>query len=301
MPDDLKPRETPAKDKLVNILVKNELEVFYHPIKHIAFIDLLGFSALVKQFPGSLDIQVKGDYEEILTSTSKSSERFGRFHAILDRMAFAVGDASRPERMMIFSDCAFAVYANASQACVSMTKLMQSLLSIAIPVRMCLAKGTCHAERFSIESLPTFNLTRSMFYGSGVVFATEGEKHSGRGCRLFLHNSLDDEDMTAIREKFQTLSLDQPNPSQAELNYLHEPLTDPKANAADIRMWASIAQLRVELNAPIHPHVLEQYDRTFDVFNKMRVQFGRDRIPLMNAETIAAMREKLGLPTNPST
>jgi hypothetical protein len=56
---------------------------------------LLGFSALVKEFPGSLNIEVKGHYDEVLTSTSKSSERFGRFHAILDRMAFGITDASR--------------------------------------------------------------------------------------------------------------------------------------------------------------------------------------------------------------
>lgn len=300
--DDSEHKPSGGKDKLVNLLVARKLEEDYHQIKHIAFIDLLGFSALVKEFPGSLDIQVKGDYEEVLTSSSKSSERFGRFHSILDRMASAVGDASRPERMMIFSDCAFAVYDNALQASVSLVQLMQSLLNAAIPVRMCLAKGTCHAERFSIESFPTFNLTRSMFYGSGVVFATEGEKHSGRGYRIFLHKSLSDEDLTEIRKRFRTLPVDSTTtPSQAELNYLHEPLHDEKANAADIRMWATIAKLRVELNAPIHPDVLEQYDLTFARFNQMREQLGRDQIPAMTADVIAKMREQMGLPPNPST
>jgi hypothetical protein len=51
-------------------------------------------------------------------------------------------------------------------------------------------------------------------------------------------------------------------------------------------MWATIAKLRMELNAPIHPDVLEQYDLTFVRFNKMREQLGRDQIPAMTGDVI---------------
>jgi hypothetical protein len=173
---------------------------------------------------------------------------------------------------------------------------MQTFTNSAIPVRMCLAKGTCHAERFSIESFPMFNLTRSMFYGSGVVAATEGEKQSGRGCRIFLHKTLTEEDVTAIQQRFKTLPLDPPNAhSQAELNYLFEPLGGKNSENADIRMWSALAKLRVELNEPIAADVLEQYDQSFAAFNRMRVQYGRDQIEPPSAETIAKVRDKLGL------
>src|SRR5438477_417515 len=124
---------------------------------------MLGFGSLVRKHPGSFNIEISEDGSQVGTSTSKSSERFGRFHAVLDRTAMNHLDASRPERMMIFSDCAFAVYDNALQAAVSLSEMMRRFLSWAIPVRMCIAKGTCHYERFSIESFQTFNLTRSMF------------------------------------------------------------------------------------------------------------------------------------------
>lgn len=71
----------------MNFLVARELEAEYLQAKYVAFIDLLGFSALVKQFPGSFNVEVNGDYEEVVTSTSKSAERFGRFLHILDKLA----------------------------------------------------------------------------------------------------------------------------------------------------------------------------------------------------------------------
>jgi hypothetical protein len=174
-----------GKNQLLNLLVARQLEAKYYQTNFIAFIDLLGFSALIKEFPRSLNVEVKGDYEEVSTSTSKSGERFARFHHILDTVADNYIESSHPERMMIFSDCALMVFDTALQAAVSLAWIMQQDLYRAIPVRMCIAKGTCHAERFSIESIGKFNVTRSMFHGDGVVFATEGEKKAGKGCRIF--------------------------------------------------------------------------------------------------------------------
>src|SRR4051794_12491733 len=124
---------------------------------------------------------------------------------------------------------------------------MRQFLSLAIPVRMCMAKGTCHFERFSIESFSSFNLTRSMFYGSGIVFAVEGEETSGPGCRIFLHESISAQDREQIEKRVPVL----PTPVakehvKHELNYLHEPTPPAEADAAtqDMRLFAGLALLR---------------------------------------------------------
>lgn len=274
------PGPEPGADPLLNILVERQLRAAAVPTKYVGYVDMLGFGALVRAHPGAFNVDVDESTSAVSTSTSKSSERFGRFHAVLDRIAMNAADASRPERMMVFSDCAFALYDNALQAAVSLCEAMRRFLAWAVPVRMCIAKGTCHAERFSIESFPTFNLTRSMFYGSGIVFAVQGEENAGKGCRIFLSTSLDAEDRQKIESRVTVLQLPAPSPFvEFELNYLHEADPGgPDAANEDLRLFAGLALLRSELRDPIPPEVSAQYDESFALFNRMRARLGRYEI-----------------------
>ncbi len=269
--------DAPGKDKLLNLLTARDIEAQAAPVKFVGFIDMLGFSDLVKAHPSSVILETGNDFDFVSTSMSKSSERFGRFHRILDHVAMNQVDASRPERMMIFSDCAFAIYENVLQAATSLASSMRLFAESSVPVRTCLAKGTCHSERFSIESFNSFHLTRSMFYGSGIVLAVEGEKKAGKGCRAFLSTSLGDDAMDVLRRHHHIMPLAPPNEHAAfELNYL-EPT---ESTQSDVAMWSSLVHLRQELREPVGPGVLEQYEASFDAINRMRVQFGRPRFSL---------------------
>jgi len=277
MAEEAKPIDEHVKDKLRDVLVERHLHALAYPTKVVGYMDMLGFGALVRKHAGSFNIEPSGDGSGVGTSTSKSAERFGRFHAVLDHAAMDHVDASRPERMMIFSDCAFGVYDNALQAAVSLSVMMRNFLKWSIPVRMCIAKGTCHYERFSIESFNNFNLTRSMFYGSGIVFAVQGEETSGSGCRIFLHNSLEAHDRTEIQKRFPILPLPaKADYAEYELNYLYEiaPSEGDPAND-DLGIYAGLSILRSELRDPIKPGVAAHYDDSFDLFNRMRKQRGR--------------------------
>ncbi len=271
-----------AVDKLSNLLTERELQKAAFPTKYVGFIDMLGFSALSKEFPGSMTLEVNEDYSSLVTSTSKSAERFGHFHSILDHMASELWDRSHPQQMMIFSDCAFAVYDNALQAAVSLAQVMQTFISVAIPVRMGLGKGTCHFERFGMDTQKGFSVTRSMFYGSGIVHATEAEK-AGKGCRIFLHRSLSDADLAALKGRYPSLALSKPTEvCEYELNYLFEEqpaVGEPLTKQSDHRIWLGLTVLRSELKEPPNPEVLKQYDESFVAFNAMRTQRGRDIIP----------------------
>ena len=253
--------------------------------RYVAFVDLLGFSDLVKRFPGSLNVEVRGDYEEVLTSSSGSAERFRRFHSVLDRVATDFADASRPERMMVFSDCAFLVYENLIQATTSLARAMRAFWEWEIPVRMCLAKGTCHAERFSVEAQGKFNITRSLFYGDGVVFAAEGEKKAGKGCRIFVHTSLDDEEIKELAAAFPVLRLHEATEhSQYELNYLHTKPQDEhplrEAGDQDYPLWRGLVNLRRNLTGAVEPKVLKHYVDSFAALNRMREQLARLPFPV---------------------
>src|SRR5260221_11242669 len=86
--------------RLEAVLAERELQTRALPTKIVGYMDMLGFGALVRKHPGSFNIEISDDGSKVATSTSKSSERFGRFHAVLDRTAMNQYDASRPERMM---------------------------------------------------------------------------------------------------------------------------------------------------------------------------------------------------------
>jgi hypothetical protein len=62
----------------------------------------------------------------------------------------------------------------------------------------------------SIESFQNFNLKRSMFYGSAIVHAVEGESKTAPSCRIFLHDSLNDEDVENIKKRLDVLPITKP-------------------------------------------------------------------------------------------
>lgn len=90
--------------------------------------------------------------------------------------------------MMVFSDCAFLAYDNALHGAVSLAWAMRQYLTWGIPVRICIAKGTCHAPRFSIEAADTLPGLESMVFRALREFRGE-YRRSGphtRGCQFEL-------------------------------------------------------------------------------------------------------------------
>ena len=60
----------------------------------LGYVDMLGFGALAMAHPDMFDVEVDEEHLAVNTYTSKSHERFGRFHAVLDRLAAGAGRAS---------------------------------------------------------------------------------------------------------------------------------------------------------------------------------------------------------------
>jgi hypothetical protein len=189
-------------------------------------------------------------------------------------------DGLAPSHLMLFSDCAFLVYDSPLQAAMSSTELMRRFLTMTVPVRMGLALGTWHAQRFSFDSGNSLTITRAVFYGTGVVRATYTEKKAGKGCRIFVHSSLNDEALAQIRNNnIRILNTPEASPeARLELNYLHpnEGL-DEMAMDMDVRLLKGFHAMHARLTTPIHPDVERQYTDTFDAINRMRQQLRRSQ------------------------
>jgi hypothetical protein len=246
----------------------------------VLFVDVLGFSALTEEHPD--DIEWDFGSAEISAATSPTSRQIGGFQHALNTLAEAVGDASSPSHVMAFSDCAFLVYNNPLQAALSATRLMQYFFRVHVPVRMGLAHGTWHVHRFSFDVVDSKTITRAVFYGSAVVRAHNGERHGGKGCRIFVHPSISVDAIAQIQARVRVLAIDGAHAdAPSELNFLFEDELDELAFDNDEKhLLAPLRRMRDRLPTSAPPTVTIQYKSTFDALNRMRQQSSR---PLFTA------------------
>jgi len=242
----------------------------------VLYVDMLGFSALTEAHPDAFVAEVNGTVET--TSMTPSSTLFNRFHRILDQYV-ARHRVDGADRVIFFSDCAFLVFPNAVLAAVHGTELIRKFVLDRVPVRMGIGHGTCHAIRFTSDTIDKFSLTRAMFSGTAIVRSCEAEKKAGKGCRIFVHPSLADQ-IGSIEHSVAVLLL--PSPSESakwELCYLreHDSHENLQTNASDLdlELFRNVEIMLQENAKPIPPEVAVQYADTFAALNRMRRKMSR--------------------------
>jgi hypothetical protein len=264
-------------DELERLLVRQTVEAQAPPPKCVLFIDMLGFSSLTEEHPEPIVWDF--DSDEISSTTSLSAERLGRFQHVLNMIPHQ-DDVLRPSHLMLFSDCAFVVFDNALQTAVAAAFIMRMFFHQAVPVRMGLAHGTWNVDRFSFDSFGSLTLTRAVFYGTGVVRATEAEKRGGKGCRIFLHPSIDAQALA--RERDDVMILEAPERSSFgpnELNYLNPyPGLTELAEDKDVLFVRGYKNMISTLRAPVAVDVERHYTDTRAALNRMRAQLNRDKL-----------------------
>jgi hypothetical protein len=240
--------------------------------RFVLFIDMLGFSQLTEDHPKPLvyDFESRDFY---VAETSESAKQLGRFQQVLNRVPFLI-DAWAPSHLMLFSDCAFLVFATALSSARAATELMRRFYLGAVPVRMGLAYGTWNADRFSFDSFNDITITRAVFYGTGVVRAHEAEKNSGKGLRVFVHASIANTDLKEIEDADLVLPVDA-DAGPRELNYLHD-ATATTPDLGDEMLRESFAKMRARLPASPPEKVVRHYTETFVTLNRMRRHWSRD-------------------------
>jgi hypothetical protein len=164
--------------------------------KVVAFVDMLGFSALTEdhrvepdvleelQRPGAIDFLTAS-----LEGSNALSERFIRFHLIIED---AVRNARLPEdgSSITFSDCAFYAADKLHSVIDYAVHVMHRSLEERIPVRIGIACGEFLVVRIRAD----FGMANQdhvvQFLGSGVSRAHAAEHCGIKGLRILLHPSV---------------------------------------------------------------------------------------------------------------
>ncbi len=182
---------------------------------------------------------------------------------------------------MIFSDCAFLVFENSLQAALFAVDLMRNAIKRGVPVRMGVGKGTFYDIEHSTKTdMKSIGINKSRFIGTSVVFAHEAEQCGGKGMRIFLDASVE-EDLSLIRSRVKTMKLAKPLKGVSwELDYLNEsrPIREEqKVEIADRELFDKVARLR---NPQWRRKIQRQYTETLAAMNRMRIANSRKPVDL---------------------
>jgi hypothetical protein len=169
-------------------------------IKHriVVFIDMLGFSALVK----GADDQEQRQFRDLTFSslleldkelgylTTPLERRFAAFHGVIETHVRAMVRNDAPHSVS-FSDSAFVAFYYPIYAYRFAVDVMRDLILRKTPARIGIAKGSFFGRRFSSDATEFVQRHSFQFYGKGVVGAHEAESCGVKGMRILLHPDIE--------------------------------------------------------------------------------------------------------------
>jgi hypothetical protein len=122
---------------------------------------------------------------------------------------------------MIFSDCAYIDLQTPLRAALGAIDLMATFIELDIPVRMGIGLGTFYGFKYSIDTAGGPHMvTKALFAGTAVINAHSAEQCGGKGCRIFVHDSVASE-LSGFDSHFKTMPMPIPTPNaRLELVYL---------------------------------------------------------------------------------
>lgn len=250
--------------------------------KTLIFVDVLGFKAITKEHQFRVNDCGPDEHGITGSSTTEMPNRINRFNSVLDRCVFDETFRGKLQAIL-FSDCAFLVLENTPWAADVSARLMRDFIKSTVPVRMGIGKGTFYNIEHSIINYGgSVTASKSRFIGTAVVRAHAAEQCGGKGMRIFLDNSLE-EDLTSMGQRIKALKLAKPcEDVQWELDYLHEsrPASEgPKIEAADYELFEGVASfMDPKSSAGVQLH----YTETLAAMNRMREVNGRKPVNLLD-------------------
>jgi hypothetical protein len=255
----------------------NKIEEPEDQPKVLIFVDILGFAAVTNEY--KVRVRYFRDEERGLSgaSTTEMQGRINRFNNVLDRCVFEESNYGGIQAML-FSDCAFLVFDNSLRAVHVARNLMRRFIEWGVPVRLGIGKGTFYdIEYLTKTDVGNVTVSKSRFIGTAVVRAHAAEQCGGKGMRIFLDASIE-EDLPHIGRR---LSLPEAlNNVRWELDYLHEPRPmneEEKVEANDRELFEKVARMKDPASPP---KVQLQYTETLAAMNRMRAANSRKRIDL---------------------
>lgn len=257
----------------------------------VLFLDHLGFAKMVEEnpeeafrYPAFRSGVMSADHGDwiVLGMRNPVAARVLLFHRCLEA---AIHEQAQKGtiKAMLFSDSAYVVMPTVQSLTSFAATLMQRFITTFVPVRMGMAMGTFHSLRFLADTTDDVGIYASQFFGTGIVRAYRAER-SGRGLRIFVHNSITASDGPHVPHRQQPRIVqrhDSTNDFPFEVEYLYRPSGKPwhamaqmpKVNESDLRMRNAVLTMRSK--APADADVQEQYARTLTALDGMREVLGR--------------------------
>jgi len=245
----------------------------------LLFVDILGFEAITREIRVRVEDYPPDERGFTGSGTTELQGRFVRFSNVLDRHVFEES-LNGGVQAMLFSDCAFLVYENALRASLAAASLMRCFLTRGVPVRLGLGKGTFYDMEYATTTTADQSrvVSKSRFYGTAVIHAHAAEQCGGKGMRIFLHKSLD-EDLPLIRNRLRPMKLrPQLEGVNHELDYLYEQTPESQEPSADEKDRALFEKVALLKNPDWPKKVLRHYTETHAAMNRMRKANSRKRV-----------------------
>lgn len=192
------------------------------------------------------------------------------FDAVLHQCVFQQPDYGCVQAML-FSDCAYLAFENSLGAALIAASLMRGFILHSVPVRIGIGRGTFYSIELSTSTnVGNAIVSKSRFMGTAVTRAYSAEQCGGKGTRIFLDSSVD-EDLPCIRSRVKTVRLPQPlKQVQWELDYLYEsgPIArEQEVEDSDRKLFDRVARMKNEKSSL---DVQTQYAETLEAMNRMR-------------------------------
>ena len=245
----------------------------------ILFADMLGFADLVESEGGELS-ELNPIYTGVELYSPSPAEsllgyRFINFHRCINQARERLQEMGAGTAI-VFSDSAFFRLETLNNAIHLARTLMFELVTSDIPVRMGLAHGSYRMLRFLTDSSANVYFHMSQFLGTGVVRAYQTERSGVAGLRILLHPNLEPLlDKSALRIVPVPPSDDMRMKIYCEVNYLDAKEDALGPDFQDCIPFDCLQRMMYETDEAFHYHYVE----TFNAWNEMRAQLGRDPYP----------------------
>jgi len=245
----------------------------------VLFVDMLGFAALVEKEGSELDeLSPVFTGVELYSPTPSESllgYRFINFHRCLNQARVRLQELGAGTGI-VFSDSAF-FRIDSLEAAINLARmLMFELVTIGVPTRMGLARGSYRMLRFLTDSSAQVSFHMSQFLGTGIVRAYKTEQCGVPGLRILLHPDLEP---FLDRNAWRIVPV---KPSErmrlnviSEVNYLDAMDDRSGPDFDDCLQFDSLRWMAGLTDDNLQYHYVE----TFNAWNVMRAQIGREPYP----------------------
>lgn len=245
----------------------------------ILFVDMMGFAALVEKEGDELN-ELNPIFTGVELYSPSPAEsllgyRFINFHRCLNQARLRLQEMGAGTAI-VFSDSAFFRIETLDNAIHLARTLMFDLVTSEAPVRMGLARGSYRMLRFLTDSSAYVSFHMSQFLGTGIVRAHQTERCGIPGLRILLHPDLepllDKKELRIVPVKSSaSLRLN----VQSEVNYIDATDNHLGKDYENCIEFDCLRRMAGETDEPFQYHYVE----TFNAWNIMRAQLGRDPYP----------------------